>query len=53
MDYPDLAADVRRLAATYARAAYSRGRLSAAALDIVRRFWQTLEAANRVSTVRG
>jgi hypothetical protein len=41
---PALAADARRLAALYARAAYARGRLPASATDSLRRFWDRLGA---------
>jgi hypothetical protein len=40
---PALAADSRRLAALYARAAYARGRLPDSCVDLVRQFWEQLE----------
>jgi hypothetical protein len=43
---PALAADVRRLVALYVRAAYARGGvLPAGSAEVVRQFWERLEAA--------
>jgi hypothetical protein len=42
---PALEADVHRLAAFYARAAYGRGRLPDSSLDALRQFWDNLNAA--------
>ena len=42
-DVPPLAADARRLAVLYARAAYARGRLPASSTDFLRQFWERLE----------
>jgi hypothetical protein len=43
METPPLAADCRRLAALYARAAYARGRLPNSCLESLRKFWQKLD----------
>jgi hypothetical protein len=43
-DVPALEADARRLAALYARALYGRGTLPASSVDVVRLFWERLEA---------
>jgi hypothetical protein len=42
-ELPALDADVRRLAALYARAAYSPGGLPAGSAEVVRGFWERLE----------
>lgn len=44
-----LAADCRRLAALYARAAYARGPLPASCEGVLRQFWRHLTQAARVS----
>lgn len=46
-ELPALEADVRRLAALYARAAYGRGRLPEASAEPLRQFWDNLEAAHQ------
>jgi hypothetical protein len=43
-EVPGLETESRKLAALYARAAYARGRLALSSVDIVRQFWQQLEA---------
>ncbi len=50
LNVPDpLAADCRRLAALYARAAYARGPLPASCEAMLRQFWRHLTQAARVS----
>jgi hypothetical protein len=44
---PSLAADVRRLASLFARAAYAPGGMPANTTDAVRTFWQRLSATER------
>jgi hypothetical protein len=44
---PALEADVHRLAALYARAAYSRSRLSAETIEPLRQFWDKMDVAYR------
>jgi hypothetical protein len=46
-EYPVLEADVRRLTSLYARAVYDYSPLPAASLEVVRPFWQRLEAMVR------
>jgi hypothetical protein len=43
-ELPALEADLRRLAALYARAVYARGGLPPNAVELVRQFWERLEA---------
>jgi hypothetical protein len=45
--FPALQADVRRLTSLYARAVYDYSPLPGASLEVVRQFWQQLEAAAR------
>jgi hypothetical protein len=43
-EVPALEADLRRLAALYARAVYARGGLPPNAVELIRQFWEKLEA---------
>lgn len=43
-EVPALEADLQRLALLYARAVYSRGGLPASSVEVLRQFWQRLEA---------
>ena len=45
-ELPALEADLRRLAALYARAVYARGGLPPNAVELVRQFWDRLEAVS-------
>jgi hypothetical protein len=45
-ELPALEADLRRLAALYARAVYARGGLPPNAVELVRQFWERLEAVS-------
>ena len=42
-EVPSLEADLRRLAALYARAVYARGGLPSNSVEVLRQFWQRLE----------
>ncbi len=44
MEVPALEADLRRLANLYARAVYARGGLPGNSVEVLRQFWQRLEA---------
>jgi hypothetical protein len=48
-EVPALEADLRRLAALYARATYSQGGLPANTADPLRHFWEQLETLGRVA----
>ena len=44
MEVPALEADLNRLAVLYARAVYARGGLPGNSVEVLRHFWQRLEA---------